>query len=166
MNLEMMIDYFAQYGLIFIFVIIFLEYLNLPGLAAGIVMPACGVLISKGDISFISAIIISVIAGLLASICLYMLGLYGGCTLLNKYVSKFPSQKPYIDNISEKIRTKGNYGIFISKLIPVARTLVSIPAGTFKINFLSFVVFSTLGIFVWNTAFISAGYLFGNVIFL
>lgn len=165
MNLDIITNYFSQYGLIFIFIIIFLEYLNLPGLAAGIIMPACGVLIAKGNISFISAITISVIAGVLASICLYIIGRYSGNFLLNKYVSKFPKQKDIINKIYNRINEKGNYGIFISKLIPVARTIVAIPAGAFKINFTNFVLFSSLGIFVWNTLFISAGYFFGNIIF-
>ena len=40
-------NYFAEYGLLFLFVIILLEYMNLPGLPAGIIMPAVGVLVSK-----------------------------------------------------------------------------------------------------------------------
>ena len=43
MNIEMLTNYFSQYGLIVFFIIIFLEYLNTPGLAAGIVMPLAGV---------------------------------------------------------------------------------------------------------------------------
>lgn len=165
MSLETILEYFSQHGLLFLFIIVFLEYLNLPGLPAGIIMPAAGVLISRGDINFFTAIFISVIAGLLGSICLYILGRYGGALLLEKYINKFPKQKPYIDNISQRVKEKGSYGVFISKLIPVARTLVSIPAGVFKVNFFKFILFSILGIIIWNTAFISAGYIFGDIIF-
>lgn len=164
MELEMILNYFSQYGLIFLFVIVFLEYLNLPGLPAGIIMPAAGMLIANGEINFFVAIIISVIAGVLGSVSLYMIGRYGGIKLLDKYLKKFPKQKPYIDNIAMRVKERGNFGVFISKLIPVARTLVSIPAGVFKLNFLSFVAYSALGIFFWNTAFISAGYFFGDII--
>ena len=53
----------------------------------------------------------------------------------------------------------------MGKLIPMARTLISIPAGVLKINFLSFTISSALGILFWNTAFISAGYFIGESIF-
>ena len=165
MNLEVIFEYFSQYGLLFLFIIVFLEYLNLPGLPAGIIMPAAGVLIDKGHINFFTAIVVSVLAGLLGSICLYAIGRYGGTVLLEKYIKKFPNQKQYIYKISEEVKRRGNYGVLISKLIPVARTLVSIPAGVFKINFLEFSIFSTIGIIIWNTAFISFGYIFSDVIF-
>lgn len=164
MELEIILDYFSQYGLIFLFVIVFLEYLNLPGLPAGIIMPAAGVLIANGESNFFIAIIISVIAGVLGSVSLYIIGRVGGAKLLDKYLKKFPKQKHYVDKIAKMVEEKGNFGVFISKLIPVARTLVSIPAGVFKLNFVSFVAYSALGIFFWNTAFISAGYFLGDII--
>ncbi len=164
MEFQMILNYFSQYGLIFLFIIVFLEYLNLPGLPAGIIMPAAGMLIANGEMNFFVAIIISVVAGVLGSVSLYMIGRYGGVKLLDKYLKKFPKQKPYVDNIAMRVKERGNFGVFISKLIPVARTLVSIPAGVFKLNFLSFVVYSALGIFFWNTAFISAGYFLGDII--
>ncbi|GAA0068720.1 DedA family protein [Clostridium sardiniense] len=164
MEIEIILDYFSQYGLIFLFVIVFLEYLNLPGLPAGIIMPATGVLIANGESNFFVAIIISVIAGVLGSVSLYIIGRVGGAKLLDKYLKKFPKQKHYVDKIAKIVEEKGNFGVFISKLIPVARTLVSIPAGVFKLNFVSFVAYSALGIFLWNTVFISAGYFLGDII--
>ena len=61
----MLTNYFSQYGLIVFFIIIFLEYLNTPGLAAGIVMPLAGVWAANEGVGFFTAIFISVIAGLL-----------------------------------------------------------------------------------------------------
>ena len=42
MDIDAVLNYFATYGLTLLFVIVFLEYLNLPGLPAGIIMPAAG----------------------------------------------------------------------------------------------------------------------------
>ncbi|MGL4570351.1 MAG: DedA family protein [Clostridium sp.] len=165
MEFEIILEYFSSYGLTFLFIIVFLEYLNLPGLPAGIIMPACGVLISNGEISFITALVVSVIAGVLGSISLYVIGRFGGEILLHKYLNKFPSQKKHISKIEVMVKERGNYGIFLSKLVPVARTLVSIPAGVFKINIYNFVLYSALGTIVWNAAFISAGYFIGDLIF-
>lgn len=52
------------------------------------------------------------------------------------------------------LREKGCVGIFVSKLIPMVRTLISIPAGVMKMNFGSYVVSSALGVAVWNLVFV------------
>lgn len=162
MNINNFIEYIAQNGLIILFFIVFLEYLNLPGLPAGIIMPAAGVLVANGEFGFFNAVIVSVIAGALGSSLLYGIGRFGGSKLINVYIKKFPKQQSCISRIIDRIKARGYYGVFISKLIPVARTLISIPAGAFKFNFLKFSLSSTLGIIVWNTIFIGAGYFLGE----
>lgn len=48
MNIEIISQYFVDYGALAIFVIVLLEYLNLPGFPAGIIMPLAGVLDLQG----------------------------------------------------------------------------------------------------------------------
>ncbi len=67
MDIATLNQYFIQYGAIFVFVIVFLEYLNLPGFPAGIIMPLAGIWASKGEISFFMTMVLSVSAGLLGS---------------------------------------------------------------------------------------------------
>jgi membrane protein DedA with SNARE-associated domain len=64
----------------------------------------------------------------------------------------------------ERLREKGYIGIFIGKLIPMIRTVISIPAGVLKMNFLGYTLFSALGITVWNLVFVGAGYFFGDTV--
>ena len=73
MNIQILTDYFIQYGAFFIFLIVFLEYLNLPGFPAGVIMPLAGIWAAKGEISFPVVMILSVAAGLAGSLLLYML---------------------------------------------------------------------------------------------
>lgn len=157
-------QYFARYGGIAIFVIVLLEYLNLPGFPAGVIMPLAGMWAAKGNIRFIPALIITVAAGLLGSLILYFLGYKGGELFLQKYLDKFPRQRKAIEDKLEWVRQKGSVGIFISKLIPMIRTLVSIPAGISKMNLVQYTVSSTLGIFVWNLFFVGAGYYLGDAV--
>ena len=125
-------------------------------------MPVAGLWVSRGNMNFLIVVILSVVAGLIGSWCLYFLGFYGGNFLLEKYTTKFPKQKQYIENKLEYLRNKGGKGVFISRLIPVARTIIAIPAGVLKMNFLKFTVYSAMGIFIWNIVFISAGYILGE----
>ncbi|MCI6276780.1 MAG: DedA family protein [Clostridium sp.] len=164
MDASNLTNYFYQYGSLFVFIIVFLEYLNLPGLPGGIIMPMAGVWAATGNMSLISAILLSVLAGVLGSWVLYSIGRFGGNFLLEKYLKRFPKHEKYINEKIEFLREKGNIGVFISKLIPVARTLISLPAGLLKMNFLKYSLYSALGILVWNCTFISAGYFFSTTV--
>ena len=67
MSIQMLTRIFLQYGALFIFLLVLLEYMNLPGLPAGIIMPLAGIWASQGKISFVTVMIITVLAGLLGS---------------------------------------------------------------------------------------------------
>ena len=164
MTVEVVTEYFARYGGIAIFVIVLLEYLNLPGFPAGIIMPMAGIWAAKGNIHFVPALIITVAAGLTGSLLLYWLGYKGGELFLEKYLNKFPKQRPVIEEKLAWVREKGSVGIFLSKLIPMIRTLISIPAGVSKMNLITYTVSSTLGICVWNLFFVGAGYFLGDAV--
>ncbi len=162
MDIQMLTDCFHQYGVIVIFIIVFLEYLNLPGFPAGVVMPLAGIWASQGGIGFGMALLLSVLAGLCGSWVLYFAGRFGGDFILKKYVRKFPKHKAVIEQTMERIRKKGYPGIFFGKLIPMVRTIISIPAGVLKMNFIGYTLYSVMGIIVWNFVFVGAGYLFGE----
>lgn len=162
MNVQALTQYFLEYGAFFIYLIVLLEYLNLPGFPAGVIMPLAGIWAAKGEISFPLVILISVGAGLTGSWALYFLGRFGGTKILGFYFKKFPKQKPMIEEKIQMLREKGGAGVFVSKLLPMVRTLISIPAGMVRMNFAVYTVSSVLGIFLWNLAFVGAGYFFGE----
>ena len=160
-DINNILQYIGQYGYIFLAIIVFLEYLNLPGFPAGIIMPAAGILVKSDGLNFIYTLIISVISGLLGSFILYALGHYCGRPLLNKLQNRFPKSKQAIDKTYKYMDRYGNVGIAIARVIPVARTLISLVAGTFNVEFIKFTLYSIIGITIWNFIFIYAGYAFG-----
>lgn len=162
-NMDVVMQYMSDYGNIFLFVIVYLEYLNLPGLPAGIIMPAAGLLIARSDMHFLYAIVISVVAGLLGSYTLYGIGYFIGKPALDKVYNKYPKVQSAIDKSIHYVDAYGNKGVFISRLIPVARTLISLVAGTVRMKMRTFTFYSTVGITVWNLAFILSGYLIGMI---
>lgn len=165
MSIQTLTNYFLEYGAFFIFLIVLLEYLNLPGFPAGVIMPLAGIWASRGGLGIVETMAITIAAGLTGSIALYGLGRGGGEAFLNKYYKKFPGQRAMIEEKMEYLRNRGGVGIFVSKLIPMVRTLISIPAGVIKMDFRSYVISSTLGVAVWNLVFVGAGYLFGDAVF-
>lgn len=127
-------------------------------------MPVAGVWAAGGGLNFFVTILITVLAGLTGSILLYALGRGGGEVFLQKYYRRFPKQQKLIEDKIAYVRERGSVGIFVSKLIPMVRTLISIPAGIVRMNFVKYAISSTLGILVWNLVFVGAGYLFGDTV--
>lgn len=164
MTVQVLTQYFAQYGAIFVFVIVLLEYMNLPGFPAGVIMPLAGLWAAKGDVSFLAVMVLSVAAGLLGSWILYFLGRLGGDAFFRFYVRKFPNHRELIEKNVDALRRKGAVGVFVGKLVPMVRTLISIPAGMISMEFGKYTVSSVLGVFVWNLMFVGAGYFLGDVV--
>lgn len=162
MSISELTDYFLRYGAFFICLIVLLEYLNLPGFPAGVIMPLAGIWAAKGEISFPMVMVLTVFAGLTGSWALYLLGRFGGGKVMEFYFKKFPKHRPVIEEKMAFLREKGGTGVFVSKLLPMVRTLISIPAGMVKMNFTKYTVSSACGIFLWNLAFVGAGYFFGD----
>ena len=165
MNIQELTDYFLKYGAFFIYLIVFLEYLNLPGFPAGVIMPLAGVWAARGKIGFLAALLITIAAGLTGSWILYLLCYKGGEFFLGKYLKKFPGHRAAIDRNFDLLRRRGCVGIFIAKLIPMVRTLISIPAVVMKMDFWKYTLSSALGVAVWNFFFVGAGYLLGDAVF-
>lgn len=150
-----------NYGLLIVFFVVLLEYLNLPGFPAGVILPFAGAWSARHSDFFI-AFLVTVIAGLIGSIALYYLGRFGGEKLIRLFTGKSPKLKAKIDQLNHKIEHKGAYAVFISKLLPIVRTLIGIPAGAFRMNLMQYVVASTLGIVIWNGVLFGFGYFLGG----
>ena len=154
-NVNLVVEYILKYGIIFLFFIVYLEYLNLPGLPGGVILPAIGVLIANNEYSFFGMFIISVLAGVLGSISLY----YVGNPLLEWIKKKFPKAKGSIDKAFDFSKRFGSKGVFVCRLLPVVRTIVSLISGTVKEDIVEFTIYSTFGIAIWNLVFIFGGYI-------
>ena len=164
MDLQSINGYFQQYGGIAVFVIVLLEYCNLPGFPAGIIMPLAGIWAAKGNLGFWSAIWLSVAAGMLGSVILYLIGRCGGELFLRAYLKRFPSHRGGIEKALETVRRNGGWGVFLSKLLPMIRTVISIPAGVLRMPVPQYLVSTLAGVFLWNLFFVGSGYLGGEAV--
>lgn len=162
MEVKLLIEEFIKnYGLLSVFIIVMLEYANLP-LPSEIVLPVVGIFTFEYDIDFIQVVIVSVLGGVLGSIINYYLGLKLGKPLIDTLAKKFPSTKKSIKASYLWIKKYDKPSIMLSRLVPVARTFISIVAGVVKMNIIVFIIYSTIGISIWNLLLIYAGYLLGD----
>lgn len=164
MTVQDVAEYILKYGIPFLFLIVYLEYLNLPGLPAAVVMPAIGVMAAHDDYNLFGVFLISLAAGILGSLTLYLVGYYVGNAVIRKIKKKFPKTGKYIDKIIYYSERYGNKGVFICRLLPGVRTIVSLVSGTLREELIGFLVYSALGIAIWNFVLIFGGYITTRVI--
>ncbi len=165
MDISTFTAYFLRYGEAAIFVIVLLEYMNLPGFPAGVIMPLSGVMAARGKIGFVHVLAVTVAAGLLGSLILYALGRTGGSRVLERYMDRHPEKRESLERKLDWVRQRGCAGVFVAKLLPALRTLVSIPAGILRMDLVKYTVSSALGILIWNLVFVGAGYACGEQVF-
>lgn len=153
---------FHQYGLILVCAVVFCEYMNLPGFPAGVIMPCIGVLTARSELSLILTLLLSVAFGVLGSLVIYGLCYWGGEPIIERLFGKSEKFKSFVKKCKYYIEVQHGRGLALCRIIPVLRTIVSIPAGLIRMPFRWFVAWSAVGITVWNTALISFGYFFSE----
>ena len=84
--------------------------------------------------------------------------------ILHKLFGGYPKFQHFVNQCHERIERHGGRALFICRLIPVLRTIVSIPAGLLKVPVHEYTAWSAAGIACWNTALIICGYFGGNAV--
>ncbi len=162
MDIQVLIkEFILNYGLISIFLIVALEYANFP-LPSEIVLPFVGILSHQYNINLVLAIIISILGGIFGSLINYYIGYKYGNPLIFKLKERFPKSKKAIKESYRWMDKYENMSVMYSRVIPLARTVISLIAGITKMNITKFVMFSLVGITTWNTALIMIGYIVGD----
>ncbi|MEG1004264.1 DedA family protein [Clostridium sp.] len=162
MSLEESIRIFIMnYGVVSVFLLVLLEYANFP-LPSEVVLPLMGVVGALNGINFFEILIVSVVAGIIGSILNYFIGLYFGERTILYIEGKFPKTKKSIRASYNWLEKYDNLAVLLSRLIPVARTFISIVAGVVKMKPAPFILYSSIGITIWNALLISLGYIFGD----
>jgi membrane protein DedA with SNARE-associated domain len=99
---------------------------------------------------------------LIGSIVTYWVGWMGGRPLLNKYGKYILITHHDLDTADRWFKKYGSQSAFISRLIPVVRTFISLPAGIAKTNFVKFCIYTFIGSYIWCTLLAYLGYLLGD----
>jgi membrane protein DedA with SNARE-associated domain len=99
---------------------------------------------------------------LVGSIVAYWIGVWGGRPFVEKYGKYVLITKHDLDVADRFFQRWGQAAIFVSRLLPVVRTFISLPAGIARMNFLKFCIYSFLGSFPWCLALAWLGQILGK----
>ncbi len=114
-------------------------------LPSEIIMPFSGYLVSQGRFSLIGVALAGSIGCVLGSILAYWVGYYGGRPAAEKYGKYILVTRHDLDIADNFFLKYGNFAVFFSRMLPVVRTFISLPAGIARMNFPKFVVYTFLG---------------------
>jgi len=161
------ISLFGYWGVIFLMAI---ESACIP-LPSEVIMPFAGSLtttiIINGDLQPASLNLILIgLAGalgcLIGSIVAYWVGFWGGRSFIERYGKYILIRKRDLDNADRFFHKHGHRAIFISRLLPIVRTFISLPAGISRMKFGKFCLYTFLGSVPWCLALAWLGRILGQ----
>ncbi|OIO81819.1 hypothetical protein AUJ84_00275 [Candidatus Pacearchaeota archaeon CG1_02_32_132] len=131
-----------------------------------IIMIPAGILIQRGEMSFLLVLLAGLLGSLVGALINYYLALYLGRKVVNKLVSRYGNfillNKEQLEKADIYFNKHGEITTFIGRLIPGIRQLISIPAGFTKMKMSKFLTFTVLGTGIWSLILIMIGILFGE----
>lgn len=102
------------------------------------------------------------IGNLIGSLIAYWIGYHGGVSFLKRYGKYILISNHDIERASHWFDKYGEWIVFLSRLVPVVRTFISLPAGIARMKMGRFVLYSFVGSFPWSFALAYGGYVLGQ----
>lgn len=152
-------------GYVGIALLMFLENL-FPPIPSELIMPLAGFTVSQGKMELIPAIASGVIGTILGAFPWYYLGKIVDEKKLEQLADHYGKwifvSGGDINKANKWFNKYGNIAVFLGRLVPGIRTLISLPAGINTMKMSSFVIYSTIGTLIWVSLLTGAGYILGN----
>ncbi|OGO44356.1 MAG: alkaline phosphatase [Chloroflexi bacterium RBG_16_60_22] len=98
----------------------------------------------------------------IGSIIAYLVGMWAGRPLLDRYGRYVLISRRDLDLADRWFSRSGSWTVFVSRLLPVVRTYISLPAGIARMNVVRFLVYTFIGSFIWSTGLAYGGYRLGE----
>lgn len=159
---QMIIDFISTAGYPGIFLAMFVEGILTP-IPSELIMPFAGYLASTGRFSLPLVILIGSLGAACGSTVAYGIARVVGRPIVERYGRYLFLDAKKVDRADAWFKKWGSWGILLGHAVPGIRSVISFPAGIFKMDIKRFVIFTFLGALIWNTVLASAGYLLGDL---
>jgi len=165
-------DTVASNGYVAVFLLMAVGSACIP-IPSEIVMVFGGALASAGfaeqvlhdpskQLSFVAIGLVGVAGSLVGSWATYAIGYGGGRPLIDRW-GRYLLLRPHeVDRAHAWFERHGEAAVFFSRLIPIIRAFISLPAGVARMPFWRFTVYTFLGVIPWTFGLAGAGYLLGQ----
>lgn len=156
-----LISFISSLGYAGIMIAMFFESACIP-LPSEVILPFAGFLAYQGKITMIGAIVFGTLGGLIGSVFMFYIGLYGGRPLVKKYGKYVLIDEKKFDVAEKWFNNYGDLTVFFTRIMPVVRTFISLPAGIARMNFGKFIFYTFLGSIPWSILLVYIGYKLGQ----
>ncbi|WP_462406053.1 DedA family protein [Gracilibacillus sp. Marseille-QA3620] len=159
------IDIMDQFGYIGILFLIAVENI-FPPIPSEVILTFGGYLTTKTSMTVTGVVAVSTAGSVIGAIILYGLGMLLGKERIEKIVNRYGHiLRVTVEDVEKADNWFHKYGlwtIFFCRFVPLIRSLISIPAGMARINFVTFLLLTTIGTFIWNVVLVSIGAILGD----
>jgi membrane protein DedA with SNARE-associated domain len=139
----------AQLGAAGVFLLMMPESACLP-IPSELTLITAGFGVHAGWFSFPVAVLAATAGNLIGSLIAYWLG-------QRDSVARFAQRRAVLARCERLFVRRGNSTVFIARLLPLARSFVSLPAGYFGVPLVPFVALTVAGCAIWSAAFVLLG---------
>ena len=164
---QFVIDTVAGYGYVAVFVLMVLESACVP-IPSEVTMLFGGALAAPGfaapgeELSLFWVGMVGTIGNLVGSWIAYGIGAWGGRPLVDRFGRYLLIRPHEVDHAHEWFERYGDAAVFFSRLLPVIRTFISLPAGVVRMPFWRFTLYTVLGCLPWTFALAWLGFELGD----
>ena len=155
------LTFIDQFGYFAVVILMAMENACIP-IPSELILGFAGYLIFAERMTFTGAIIAGMIGGMLGSIFAYVIGSSKGREFVDKYGKYFLIKKSHVDLAQNWFDKYGIKAVFFSRMLPVVRTFISLPAGFAHVNFKQFLFYTFLGSLPWTALILFAGMKLGE----
>ncbi len=155
------LDFISVYGYFAVALLMAMENACIP-IPSELILGFAGYLIFADQMTFTGAMTAGMIGGMVGSIFAYLVGSYGGRKFVDKYGKYFLIKKSHVDLAQRWFDKYGIRAVFFSRMLPVVRTFISLPAGFARVNFKAFLFYTFAGSLPWTALILYLGVLFGE----
>ncbi|PST46003.1 hypothetical protein CPA40_07940 [Bifidobacterium callitrichos] len=133
-----------------------------PPIPSEVILPLAGFTAAQGHMTLAEAIVGATIGSVVGALMLYGIAYAIGAERMRRLFEKMPlTDASDIDKANDWFARYGLLSVFIGRVIPIVRSLISIPAGIARTDPVRFTLLTAVGSAVWNTILVMAGYLLG-----
>lgn len=158
-------DVIESLGYIGVTLLIVLENI-FPPIPSEAILPLAGFLAGQGRMWLPAVILAATLGAVVGALILYFAGGWFGDArlrwLIRRYGRWFAVTENDLDKANEWFDRHGGKAVMICRMVPIVRSLVSIPAGLRRMNLLAFILYTAIGSGLWNSILILAGWWLGD----
>lgn len=159
---EWVVGIVEEGGYVGVFLLMFLENL-FPPIPSEVIMPLAGFVAARGSLSLWLVLLAGSAGAILGALFWYYVGVWLGNGrvewLIRRYGRILTLNLDELEQAREWFRWRAHWAVFLGRLMPTIRTLISVPAGVTPMPLGPFLFWTSLGTSIWTTMLALAGYL-------